>query len=133
MKKAAQNVYSREEAFLLVHVKVVYFLAKEGLPMSKYKPLLELLSELGTPNVELKLGEKIAYDSSYTASEMLCAISDTVEESLDNKLSKSPTITVLADESTDINVKKRLILYAQILDKTDFKVSHAFYHQCGNA
>ena len=133
MKKAAQNVYSREEAFLLVHVKVVYFLAKEGLPMSKYKPLLELLSELGTPNVELKLDEKIAYDSSYTASEMLCAISDTVEESLDNKLSKSPTITVLADESTDINVKKRLILYAQILDKTDFKVSHAFYHQCGNA
>ena len=126
MKNAAENAYSREEAFLLVHMKAVYFLAKEGLPMSKYKPLLELLSELGTPNVELKLDEKIAHDSSYTASEMLCVISDTIEESLDNKLSNSPTITVLADESTDINVKKRLILYAQILDKTDFKVSTHF-------
>ena len=57
---------------------------------------------------------------------MLCAISDTVEESLDNKLSNSPTITVLADESADINVKKRLILCTQILDKTDFKVSTHF-------
>ena len=51
------------------------------------------------------------------------AIAEVLEKELENKLAASPAVTVLADESTDIAVNKRLVLYAQISNLQTMQVS----------
>ncbi|KAK3747890.1 hypothetical protein QZH41_001354 [Actinostola sp. cb2023] len=110
---------SQEDEAVIKALKVVYWLASENLPMSKYESLMQLLKELEVPKIEcLKVNNRIDYESYYTANELLSAISSQIDEELDKKIEKSPVVTVLADESTDISNTKRMTIHARIVDPT---------------
>ena len=126
MKNAEKNAHSESEKGILVALETAYFLASEGIALIKFKSFIQFLRRMKAANIEhLKLSEdasKTLYESSYSAHEFLQAISKVLETDLEEKLSASPAVTVLADESTDIAVNKRLVLYAQISDPKSMTV-----------
>ena len=131
MKRAKHNAQTDSEKGVIVALEAAYFLASEGIALVKFKSLIQFLKRVKAENIEhLKLSEdsesEKAYESSYSANEFLEAISKVLETELKTKLEKSPVVTVLADESTDIAVNKRLVLYAQISDPENMSVSTEF-------
>ncbi|XP_060605113.1 uncharacterized protein LOC132757745 [Ruditapes philippinarum] len=67
-KEAVLNADSKESKSIMLVMKVVYWLAKECIPLTKYSSLMELLQFLETPNMSaLKVGEKVNYSSYKTA------------------------------------------------------------------
>lgn len=57
--QAAANVDSKEEAAVTIIMRVVYWMARECVPLSKYQSLMKLLKLLNTPNIDiLKMGEE---------------------------------------------------------------------------
>ena len=74
---------------------------------NKFSSLMKLLRELEVPNVDkLHISNNATYKSYESAIDFLKSLASSAEESLKSKLELSSTVTVLADESTDINTKK---------------------------
>ena len=64
----------------------------------------------------LKNSKSVNYSSDKDATEMFESIVYGVRKRLDNQLLKPPFLSVLADESTDIGVKKKLVRYSRVVD-----------------
>lgn len=93
-------------------LKVVHWMVMEDLPLNKFSSLMQLLKELQVPNIDkLQLSDKLKYDSYTSAVEFLKALASSADEALQSKLESSTTVTVLADESTDISTHKKLVIY----------------------
>ena len=54
------------------------------------------------------------------ANDMLQTIASVIRKDIDNKLLKSPFISVYADESTDIGMQKKLVVYARGIDPDSY-------------
>ena len=77
---------------------------------------MELLKESGAVNLEfLNVSEGVHYDTRRTADEILECLADYVSEEAKAELTASPFIAVMADETTDITVKKRLGIYVRLI------------------
>ncbi|CAH3126307.1 unnamed protein product [Porites lobata] len=63
-------------------------------------------ANLGVPIACLKVSERVDYESYYTANEILSAISTQIDAEVSERIERSPFVTILADESTDIANKK---------------------------
>lgn len=108
---------SKEVLGLHVCLQVVFWMAKEAIPLSKYESLMNLLECLGTPNIKfLKVGKRIDYQSYNSACDFLEAISQSINERITVSLQNSPVITIMTDESTDIVVHHKLCISARIVD-----------------
>ncbi|XP_070569233.1 zinc finger protein 862-like [Ptychodera flava] len=117
MEAAVRQQLSREEDGIQSCLKVVYWLAKETIPLTKYPSLMGLLRELGTPNLDvIQCGQRVTYSSYNTACDMLNSISNTIDRDVTQKLRMSPTISILTDESTDIAVHHKLTVNARVID-----------------
>jgi len=57
---------------------------------------------------------------------MLESIATAIRKTIDSKLLRSPFISVFADESTDISVHKKLVVYARCVDPDTFIPSTHF-------
>ena len=98
-------------------MKVVYYVAKEHLPLTKYTSFINLFKSVKAEHIDLhKGGESTYYDSSYAASEFLEAISDHFTEEIIKKLASASVITLLCDESTDVATHKKLAVWARVVD-----------------
>ncbi len=115
--KAFQNRWEAEENAVSAAMSCVYFLAKEEIPhMTKYKPLLELLSLLGLPFLEtLYKGDNATYTSHRIIEEFLSILGDLVKSNLVIQLRKSPSYSIICDETTDISTTKQLIIYIKAI------------------
>lgn len=103
-----EKAESQQNKAVMVLLKCVHWLCVEGLPLVKFKSLLELLHDLGLEDNEILKQSAIHYESYTTYNDILDCLSDVLEDELKEKLSKSSVVTVLADESTDIaNVKRQ--------------------------
>ncbi|XP_071147183.1 zinc finger protein 862-like [Mytilus edulis] len=95
----------------------VYWLASEDLPLNKYESMINFLKKVGVTKLEnLKFNDRINYESYYSATEILAAIDLEIESEIDEKISKSPYVTILADESTDTSNNKKITINARIID-----------------
>lgn len=118
-KKAVLKLGCAEELVAKIALKVVHWMIMEDLPLNKFSSLMKLLRELEVPNVDkLHISNNATYKSYESAIDFLKSLASSAEESLKSKLELSSTVTVLADESTDINTKKKLVIYAVVADKT---------------
>lgn len=55
---------SKEYSGIILCMKVVYWMTKEGIAMNKYRSLMGLLKNLNTPNMEvLNVGDTVNYAS----------------------------------------------------------------------
>lgn len=55
---------------------------------------------------------------------MLSSMTATLDVALKTKVKKCPFVTVLTDESTDIN-HNQLVVYVQIIDPSTFEPKHS--------
>ena len=63
LQKAVNKATSKAEMAIIVALKAVYWLVKEGLPLSKYSSLMTFLHELETPHISrLKLNQHTDYN-----------------------------------------------------------------------
>ena len=77
---------------------------------------MDFLHDLGVEDLAILNQKDLTYDSAYSATEILSCLADVAENEPQQNLDKSPYVTVLADESTDITNHKRLVIYAQTCD-----------------
>ncbi|XP_069110113.1 zinc finger protein 862-like [Argopecten irradians] len=86
-----------------MHVKFVtaYTIAKEELPFTKFKPLLDMQRKNG-------LSEKISdsYNNDVKCAEMISCISEVMKEKLSSKLRDSMYFSVIIDAGTDASIKE---------------------------
>ena len=123
-EEARRKGETKQNKAVLVLFKHVQWLCIESIPLVKFKSLLDLLHDLGLRTAILKQ-TNISYDSYTTSDDILQCLPDVIDDELKEKLEKSPIVTALADESTNIANHKRLALYTQIISE-DMKPSTHF-------
>ena len=130
LKTVRQKCDSKTDKAMQIVFRSLHFLICEDIALVKFKPLIEFLHSLDKAGYSLsdlnilKLSD-IGYDSSYTSTELLRCMPQTVEDNLKSEMANSKVVTALADESTDISNHKRLVIYAQIISE-DMKPSTRF-------
>ena len=113
MQKQTVSLIMAKNDAAIGGLRSVYWLGKEQLPTSKHKSLLNLQKLQGcTFPDELQVGAS-SYTSHTSAEEMQDAIVSVLLETTNEKLTSSPFIAILLDESCDISVTKKLLLYAR--------------------
>ena len=90
----------------------MYSIVKSGQPLSQFNTLCELQALNGTPGFQ---DPKCLYTNYCSHLDLLAAINVTVEEKVDQNLQESPFIGLVIDESTDVAVYKKLVIYARIV------------------
>ena len=127
MTAAINNVKCEQDDAIIQILKLSNWLGCENVPLSKFESLMNLLKELGVPGLgSLNIGDRIDYNSYYTANELLETISDVLDEKNTTQLKESPYISLFAVESTDIANKKRMTMTARIVDLSTSIVSSVF-------
>ncbi|XP_061191044.1 zinc finger protein 862-like [Saccostrea echinata] len=127
MNVAVAKMMTDHDVALIKAIKTVHWLANENLPLSKFESMMDFLKDIGTPSLHfLQVGNRIDYQSYYSANEFLHAISDVIEEKTTEKLQKSPFVTIFADESTDICNKKRMTMTARIINPENSRAQTVF-------
>lgn len=127
LEKTINKMDSKEYSGIILCMKVVYWMTKEGIAMTKYRSLMGLLKNLNTPNMEvLNVGDAVNYTSYNSACEFLAAVSEDIDIEVTKKLQKSPVITIMTDESTDIVVHHKLCITARIVDPVTLTPSTMF-------
>ena len=76
----------------------------------------------------MTIGGNAQYTSLVTVNDMVDAMAGCIHQDVKINLKTSPTISILADESTDLSVSKKLVLYAKVLDPTTFLPSTHFLY-----
>ena len=93
---------------ILQAARAVHWLVSEGLSLSKFPSSISLLQEYKVEDVDkLFVSNKATYSSGDTAMDILETLSEDVDEKANLLLKESPFVSVLADESTDITIKKK--------------------------
>ena len=101
----------REEHWLVIK-NCLLSIAKQEIP--KYEPILDLAISLGCDYLrELEVGANARYRSHAIIGEFLKVLAAVVEEQQFSALKCSNFFSLLTDESTDISVKKQLVLVAR--------------------
>jgi len=127
LKKSVDKLVSEKESAVIVGLKAAFWIAQEGLAISKYGSLMEFLEEVNCPHVkELKCSKSVTYGSDKTAAEMMSTLATVIRRRVDNELMASPYVSFLLDESTDIATSKKLVVYARVLDTKTFTPSTHF-------
>ena len=117
LKKSQEKQQSGKDRAVTIALKSIYWIAKEGIALVKFRSLLNFLKSIGVEDLELlSLSPGITYESDYAAHEFLSSLQDAVEQKTNTVLAESPCITALADESTDRTVTHRLVIYAQTVN-----------------
>jgi hypothetical protein len=117
LSSAVNKVLNKQENGVMVALKAVYWMAQVGLPLSKYSSVMNFLKEVQTPNVDaLVVNSRVDYMSYNTGVDLLTALSTVIDNTITDKLQKSPAITILTDESTDIIVHHKLCITARVVD-----------------
>ncbi|XP_076113346.1 zinc finger protein 862-like [Mytilus galloprovincialis] len=111
-KEVTLNEMAMESA-----MKCLYWLCKRELPhTTNYVPLMNLCKDLGVDVLNaLMVGENAKYTSERFIQEALLSFKYIVQTPLICDLKNSPFYTVMVDGTTDVAVKKELILYVRFL------------------
>ena len=103
MARAVAAAPTVKERAVDAAMKAVYWLCMEGIATQKYSSLLSLLELLNTPYVqELRCSENATYTSGIITNEMQDATAEVIKGDITKEIQESPSISILADESTDI-------------------------------
>ena len=94
--------------------------------MHKYSSVMSLLEELDCPNMKELQSENTSYRSEKMANDILGCIAESMRKQVILKIEKSPYLTILCDESTDLSVQKKIIIYCLTLDPITFEVSTSY-------
>ena len=115
MVTATQRALSENEAAVVSALRVSYWLAKE-VASSKFPSLINLLKLSGVKCLEnLHVGTNATYMHHNSFTTMQDAIDKCLQHDAVEKLLTCDAYGLITDESTDIAVTKKLVLYARIV------------------
>ena len=119
MTTIAWKLIAERDKSIISAIKTVYFLAKSDIPTHKYGDFLDFLEFQGCPEVKgLDCGQNATYRSDHIAREMQEAVALVIKDEIQEKIEKASFLSVLTDESTDIAVKKKMVVYLRIISDT---------------
>ncbi|XP_077988181.1 zinc finger protein 862-like [Glandiceps talaboti] len=119
MRKTFNTTVSRAlsdaDKAIISAMQSVYWLAKEDIATLKYESLLKFLKFQGVDTLDtLKISQNATYTSRETADGMQDAIGSIIKKQIVSQLRQSEFISVLSDESTDVSVVKKLVMYMYV-------------------
>ena len=121
MNNIKKKASSKQDGAALALLKTSHWLCKENIPISKFGSLQQLFHDLGLEDISLLKDKPISYQSYFSGLEFVESLNGVVDEELCEKLAKSPVVTVLADESTDIcNHNSTYSVSSRLHDQVDF-------------
>lgn len=126
MDAATERAMNKAETGLITCFKTVYWMAKENLAMAKYPSMMKFITDLHCPGTEFEVGKNATYTSRTSALGMLQSIGTVVRRRVIKKLNASPYVALLADETTDISVAKKLIVSARLIDPDTLEPATVF-------
>ena len=104
-------IESADKAMLTL-LYTAYFIAKEDIAIMKFEKLTNLLQKCECPNLPRSL-----YRNRDGCHELIHVMSSYLEEELIQLMHNSPFIGLMIDESTDLSVRKNLVLYVNVLER----------------
>ena len=120
LKKSIEKQLSDKEQAVVSAMKCVYFMIKQCYASSGYGDFVDFIGYMNCPDIDqLNCGDNATYTSVDIAYEFQDSIAAVIYSSLEKSLLNSPCISLLADNSTDISVAKKLV-YARAVN-TDFR------------
>ena len=111
---AISNVVTANKEGVLCSMKTAYFMFKEDLATSKHSALMDFLKIQQCPAA---CSSQYTYSHSHSVAEFHEVFCDVIQEEFLSKIRNSPYLSVIIDESTDISVHKKLIVYVKILNR----------------
>ena len=115
-QEAVINSVSSQEQAVESGMRTVYWLAKEHTATEKYNSLMNLLKLQGCKDIEnLNVAKNASYNSVQTAKDFQSVLAECIQDEITEKLHKSPFVSIMADERTDIAVSKKLLIYAKLI------------------
>ena len=115
LKRAMARALTHQEEAITTAQKTAYWLAKENVATRKFGSLMKLLRQAGCPNVDkLDCGENAKYMSNQAAEEFqdACAV---IAKEIERQIQQSRCVSVLVDESIDISVTQKLVVYVRFM------------------
>ena len=115
-QEVVMNSVSSQEQAVVSGMRTVYWLAKEHIATEKYDSLMNLLKLQGCKDIEnLNVAKNASYNSVQTAKDFQSVIAECIQDEITEKLHKSPFVSIMGDENTDIAVSKKLLIYAKLI------------------
>lgn len=119
MAHVIKKSYEAQDNAIINALKVVYWLVAGNIPLSKYEGFLTICKPLDIPGMEpLSIGgsNRVNYCSYYAANELFNALCTTIDEDINSLIAKSPYISVLCEESTDISNTARVTINFRLIN-----------------
>ena len=107
-KTGVARVQTTANEGLKPQMKTVAFICIEGLALSKFNALMELQTENGLKIPGL-------YHHHEAVGDMVTSLSKTLKDELSSKILQSQFIGLITDESCDIAVFKKLVVYIKLI------------------
>ncbi|XP_045172073.2 zinc finger protein 862-like [Mercenaria mercenaria] len=112
------EIFDKSEENLVKQLRTVYVMPKRNLPGDVFSSLMELQQLNG-----------VEIDTYYTkpeiVSEMECSIYNVIEDNMLNDIKSSEFMGIMLDETCDISIEKKLVIYIRYIKDGKIRVSYA--------
>jgi hypothetical protein len=116
MEKVVEKQIDEKKSAVLKAMKVAFWIRKENVSITKFDSMISLLENLECPDIfKLQTGQNITYNSDKSACEFISSVATTIRRTVSNQIERSPFVSILCDESTDIGVKKKVLNICMLL------------------
>ena len=114
-----ENVATNSERKAFIgYLRCMYWLTKEEVAQStKFPSIINLAKSLGCEYLnDLQVGRNVHYTSQGSIQKIVQCLSKAVQDPIVSAIQDSSLFTILIDETTDVTVKKQLIMYCRFVD-----------------
>ena len=117
LKVSVQKSLTTNEESIVASMKAAYFMAKQDIAMAKHSAIMDLLKCVNSPCIN----SAPVYSHSSFIEEFHEIFYEIIQDQLLNIIQSSPFMSVIIDESTDIGVHKKLIVYVKLLNGSEIE------------
>jgi hypothetical protein len=112
---------AHKDPALTAAMRTAYYLAKEGLPISKFASLIEFQKLQGCPDIKnLSQAGNATYTSRQSAEDFQECIAQDIHEGIICDIKSANMYSIMIDESTDISVTKHMVINCRAVSPIDF-------------
>ena len=130
---AADRATTIQDAAVEKALRCVYWLAKEEIASHKFPSLVNLIKMMGDsdlPHLTMadptRRGMRLTYESSHAIEDFQTAQNEVVEKNVLHRVQSSPVISIMVDETSDVTVTRKLIVYAKSIIEETGAVAEVF-------
>ena len=113
MKKVTNNAINKAHEHTCSLMKIVFWLAKNDIPLHKFPSVIQLGRALESPKI-ISSTNSITYENPVSGREFLSAVALSIEEKIWEELKNTSFIGIMIDESTDIACESHMIIYGTL-------------------